>query len=715
MPTRLRGGFNGVWGSRPGTALGRDVMVISPPVTLAPESVAPLSARGHDDAGPSPDGSPWPSVSIVVLSATGRVGFRTRQSITAQSGVSVEVMGVATGSSRSRAIADALGRVRHPCAMILDDGDHLAPDALPTALMTAFVARSAVVAGLRVGPDRSVDVIGLRPGPLDANPLLAEAETSDATLSTGADLLFRRDLLDGDALARIGASRDPVTTLLRALAGEGAELAVMGQVIVHVGRAIHPVATAEPMQVMALNDSGLSGGGAAIAHRRLVQSLRFAGHAVDVEALFDRARKAAAERTRRFPAFEERLAAKPYDLVLAGNIHGVTRGIDVLREANHRAPVAAVTHDLFLLTGRCDIPIDCPVLETGCDRSCPTPDAYPELRPGRIASALAEKRAFLGGDPAPLLLSNSDWMTAEGRRLLGAGLADRVAQIDLPFPTQVFRPRDRAGLRRSLGLPQTDVLILLAAVVADAPRKGLSDVLTVLRGLARPGVGFVAIGRLDRPDRLGLPNLIATGPIGSEDEMARWIGACDLHVTASRSETLGQTAIEAGLCGVPTVAFRRTGLTTAVIDGVSGMLVDDTEPGGFEAAIEALVVDSARRRALGAWGSLALASRNSFAAGALSLHHALVAHGRSGLQTTDRIAFSPDILGVLRGAERPQPGVAGAVPPRPGRLTRLARNGKRRVFGQETPTWLRWSVDATQRLGGAARRCVGTVKRMGRA
>ncbi len=206
------------------------------------------------------------------------------------------------------------------------------------------------------------------------------------------------------------------------------------------------------------------------------------------------------------------------------------------------------------------------------------------------------KRAVLAGaspgspteSSAPWLLANSDWTLARARELAPPGSV--VEPVRLAFPTAVFRPGDRAALRRTLGLPPDDVLILVSSVIVDGPDKGFADLRAALQAVAGPGVGVVAIGRLDDPARLGVANLFAPGLIADEAVLAAWYGACDLHVTASRHETLGQTPIEAGLCGVPTLAYRTSGLTSAVIDGVSGRLVP-VRPGALAEALAALVGD----------------------------------------------------------------------------------------------------------------------------
>jgi glycosyltransferase involved in cell wall biosynthesis len=262
-----------------------------------------------------------------------------------------------------------------------------------------------------------------------------------------------------------------------------------------------------------------------------------------------------------------------------------------------------------------------------------------------------------------------------------------VEPIRLAFPTAVFRPNDRAELRRRLGLPPDDVLILISAVIVDGPDKGFDDLRAALQAVARPGVGVVAIGRLDDPARLGLANLFAPGLIADEDTLAAWYGACDLHVTASRHETLGQTPIEAGLCGVPTLAYRTSGLTTSVIDGVSGRLVS-CEPGALARALADLVADHDTRARLGASARIALESRYSPAAAALSLdallrERALVADGPG------RPTFAPAMLGHFPFAADRLRGAEGTVQAPSSPMVRRLRRTKQAVLGRKMPLFVR--------------------------
>ena len=378
----------------------------------------------------------------------------------------------------------------------------------------------------------------------------------------------------------------------------------------------------ERLKILGLNDIGFLYG-AGIAQRRALESLALAGHEVHVATMGDESIMALAQNRHAFPEIEAHVTSGQYDLVFAGNIHAATRSADVLARLSNIAPVVAVLHDLFLITGRCAHPDVCGKYHTVCDASCPTPSVYPQLARSRISYEQALKRAWFNSDTAPLLLANSAWTARTARRGMPAQAQSKVVEATLAFPTHLFRPRDKSALRFLLGLPVDHTIVAFAAATVDDPGKGIAELLALFRSIAAAKVSFLCIGRIDRPELFERPDTFTTGLVLDESIMAQWLAAADVYVTASRLETFGQTVVESTLCGVPAVAYRTTGLADAIIDGVSGILVDPADESGLERAVRRLIRDPPFRQSMGVWGRMALENRRSYAASYHALHRAL--------------------------------------------------------------------------------------------
>ncbi|MDP4021219.1 glycosyltransferase [Methylobacterium sp. NEAU 140] len=655
--------------------------------------------HGPVPAGPGrpdrlPDGRPWPRIRIVTPAGPEAAAAQTVASVLRQGYPDLrhDLLPRGGGGIAARLLDDA----DTDAVLWLRAGDLLAPGALAALALERALTGLAAVGGLRVlFRDRvlRLDAPSLLEAPLFLDvPSRTGAEVGPLPF-TGGEVLWSRAALAGaatlDADGRLDAAA-AWATLPPGTRGRIGRPTLLQRA---------PDAVPEPpagLSIVSLTGLGTVGG-AGVAQGRLADALALSGHRVAQVSLGRR--PAAAEWTDAFPPAETAIAALEPDLVLAGNLHGATRSLDAVGRLAGICPVALVLHDLFPLTGRCCHPRGCDRAETGCDAACPGPDEYPQLAPRRIAGMHARKRAVLAGPRPPWLLANSDWTLARARALAPPGAAS-PDRIGLAFPTGVFRPPDdRAALRRRLGLPADDVLILVSSVIVDGPDKGFPDLRAALRAVDRPGVGVVAVGRLDDPAKLGVETLFAPGLVGDEAELAAWYGACDLHVTASRHETLGQTPIEAGLCGVPTLAYRTAGLTSAVIDGVSGRLVPPV-PGALAEALAALVADAEARARLGAFARIVLESRFSPAAAALRLDDLLRARGLIP-DGAGRPSFAPAMLGHFPFAAERLPGLRGTVAAASPRIVRRLRRAKQMVLGRTLPLVLRRCLYLADRLRSA--------------
>ncbi len=86
------------------------------------------------------------------------------------------------------------------------------------------------------------------------------------------------------------------------------------------------------------------------------------------------------------------------------------------------------------------------------------------------------------------------------------------------------------------------------------------------------------------------------------DQVARALDSARVLLLASESEGLPRVVIEAFLRGRPVVATRAGGTPEIVVDGVSGLLVDRGDVGGFAAAVERVLTEPGLAERLGAAG-----------------------------------------------------------------------------------------------------------------
>ena len=82
--------------------------------------------------------------------------------------------------------------------------------------------------------------------------------------------------------------------------------------------------------------------------------------------------------------------------------------------------------------------------------------------------------------------------------------------------------------------------------------------------------------------------------------LARAFRCADVVAVPSYSESFGLVALEAQACGTPVLAHRVGGLPYAIQAGVTGILIEDTEPGSWARELARLAEDPNLRRSVGA-------------------------------------------------------------------------------------------------------------------
>jgi glycosyltransferase involved in cell wall biosynthesis len=152
-------------------------------------------------------------------------------------------------------------------------------------------------------------------------------------------------------------------------------------------------------------------------------------------------------------------------------------------------------------------------------------------------------------------------------------------------------------------------------------------------------------------ERRGLGGRVRMHGFVSEERKRELLQSAWVNLTASSMEGWGLGVTEAAACATPSVAPRVGGLSEAIIDGVTGLLVDDG-PGDFTAKTRLLIEDAELRERL---GRAALERMRTFTwdrTAAQTLAALEAEHSREGAL--------PPLADVL---SHPENGRAAAVPP----------------------------------------------------
>jgi D-inositol-3-phosphate glycosyltransferase len=223
--------------------------------------------------------------------------------------------------------------------------------------------------------------------------------------------------------------------------------------------------------------------------------------------------------------------------------------------------------------------------------------------PEPMARLIGEEQVVAAAD---MLVANTD---DEAKQLLDLYDADpgRVEVVHPGVDLSTFRDGGEAAARARLGLPADgpvitfvgriqplkapDVMLRAAAVLLER-RPDLRSSLTLAVVGGPSGSGLEHPDSLVRlAEELGIDSLVRFVPPVAQRELVDWYAASTLVCVPSYNESFGLVAVEAQATGTPVVAAAVGGLTTAVRDGRSGLLVDGHDPASYAAAFERVLLE----------------------------------------------------------------------------------------------------------------------------
>lgn len=232
--------------------------------------------------------------------------------------------------------------------------------------------------------------------------------------------------------------------------------------------------------------------------------------------------------------------------------------------------VFVTLHDTWAFTGGCHCSYDCRGFESRCE-NCPQ---LPNDARNWPVDSLREKLSFYEKVRPQFIASSEDSLRlAKGS---AAGRGREISRIPLPVDLETYRPRDNAGSRRRLGLPEVGQIVAFGATEIHRTEKGFSYLLDALRNLAGTNRGSITLcvfGNLKHFDPSGLPFPVkALGFIADEATMRDVYSCADLYVFPSMQESFGLTVVESLACGTPVVGFPAGCVPDFIRDGVNGFI-----------------------------------------------------------------------------------------------------------------------------------------------
>ncbi|MFN3168328.1 MAG: glycosyltransferase family 4 protein [Phycisphaeraceae bacterium] len=171
------------------------------------------------------------------------------------------------------------------------------------------------------------------------------------------------------------------------------------------------------------------------------------------------------------------------------------------------------------------------------------------------------------------------------------------------------------------------------AVLLDALAKVPGAALTIVGdGPERPAIE-------KQIDSLGLTERVALTGSVAEDQIIGLMRGADLFVAPSHAEPLGVVYMEAMAMGVATIGTAAGGVAEIIDSGKDGLLVPPRDPDALASAIQQLIDDPARRRAIAQAGRESVVRNFDARIGAATLYERL--HGEPPADIAHQRADTP--------------------------------------------------------------------------
>jgi glycosyltransferase involved in cell wall biosynthesis len=236
-------------------------------------------------------------------------------------------------------------------------------------------------------------------------------------------------------------------------------------------------------------------------------------------------------------------------------------------------PIVWTMHDMWACTGGCHYAGECKKNETECG-SC---SLLKSSAKHDLSHKTWKKKRFLA--KGIHFVGCSRWIAncAKESALLRT---TAITSIPNPIDVELFKPQDKMVVRQKFNLPANKKLILFAAAKLSDWRKGISyfvEACGCLQSQPHAGQPEVVLmgGQIDEQLLCQIPlKTHHLGYLHTPADIVAAYAACDVFVTASLSDNLPNTIMEAMACGTPCVGFDVGGIPEMIDHKQNGYVAE---------------------------------------------------------------------------------------------------------------------------------------------